>query len=510
MSPEELARALQAFLSESPRAVVTEDDEPIFDFAHARYSISSDRGKCVLHLWSGERNIVRRVLEAESKDGALRLKVQRFGQSKPSEIEICRDPDRRTPSARRAARAAYQRLLRSVLERSFPDWTLDKLTSAADLEKSFGPVYCRGFLRRGRSAFAVFGVNAGELQPSIDSALTFALLWLQAAREKEAGRGVVEGLRLILPAGCSAIVRERMAHLDRSAAKFELYELNERDRTLTPLDAADRGNIATRLARNPDVAAAHERFAAEIARVRGLAPDCEVAILSPTELAFRLHGLEFARTRIAATPGALRNQHELVFGPPPSEIPVTDDNAAEFAEFARMLALTRHARGDHSNPLWRMHPERWLESLVVRDVTRLDARLDPAFVYSQVPAFSASDRAMIDVLTCTREGRLAVLELKADEDIHLPLQGLDYWARVVWHQQRGEFQRFGYFAGRELSPEPPLLLLVAPSLRVHPQTDTLLRYLCPDIDCELIGVDENWRHELRVVFRKRKARGQTA
>jgi hypothetical protein len=31
---------------------------------------------------------------------------------------------------------------------------------------------------------------------------------------------------------------------------------------------------------------------------------------------------------------------------------------------------------------------------------------------------------MIDVLTVTRGGRLAVLELKADEDIHVPLQGL--------------------------------------------------------------------------------------
>jgi hypothetical protein len=510
MSPDELARTLQSFLSESPRALLLEDDEPIFDFTHARYSISSDRGKCVLHLWSDERNVVRRVLDAETKNGALRMKVQRFGQAKPSELEICRDPDRRSPSARRAGRAAYQRLLRAVLERAFPDWTLDKLTSAADLEKSFGPVYCRGLLRRGRSAVAVLGVNAGELQPGIDSALTFALLWLQAAREKEAARIVVEGLRLIVPAGRAAIVRERMAHLDRSAAKFELYELDERDRALTLLDTADRGNIATRLARNPDVAAAHERFAAEIARVRNLAPDCEVAVLAPTELAFRLHGLEFARARIAAAPGALRNQHELVFGPLPSEIPVSDDNAKEFAQFARMLALTRRASGDHANPLFRMHPERWLESLVVRDVARLDARLDPTFVYSQVPAFSASDRAMIDVLTCTRDGRLAVLELKADEDIHLPLQGLDYWARVVWHQQRCEFQRFGYFPGRELSSEPPLLLLVAPALRVHPQTDTLLRYLAPEIDCELIGVDENWRQELRVVFRKRTSKGQTA
>ena len=118
--------------------------------------------------------------------------------------------------------------------------------------------------------------------------------------------------------------------------------------------------------------------------------------------------------------------------------------------------------------LWRLHPERWLESLVVRNVGAIDERLDPACLYSQVPAFSASDRAMIDVLTVTREGRLAVVELKADEDIHLPLQGLDYWSRVGWHQARGEFQRFEYFPGRELSASQPLLFLVAPALHVHP------------------------------------------
>lgn len=89
---------------------------------------------------------------------------------------------------------------------------------------------------------------------------------------------------------------------------------------------------------------------------------------------------------------------------------------------------------------------------------------------------------MIDVLAATREHRLAVIELKADEDIHLPLQGLDYWARVSWHQQRGEFTKFGYFPGRELSAESPLLLLVAPALHIHPATDTLLRYLSPAID----------------------------
>ena len=37
---------------------------------------------------------------------------------------------------------------------------------------------------------------------------------------------------------------------------------------------------------------------------------------------------------------------------------------------------------------------------------------------------------MLDLLTVTRGGRLAILELKVDEDLHFPLQGLDYWIRV--------------------------------------------------------------------------------
>ena len=152
-----------------------------------------------------------------------------------------------------------------------------------------------------------------------------------------------------------------------------------------------------------------------------------------------------------------------------------------------------------------MHPERWLESLVKTDVSVIDERLETESVYSQVPAFSAADRAMIDVLTLTRDGRLAVVELKADEDIHLPLQGLDYWARVQWHHERGEFLKFGYFGGRELSPLPPLLFLVAPALRVHPATDTILRYISPEIEWAFAGIDERWREGVKVIFRKHPA-----
>ncbi len=89
----------------------------------------------------------------------------------------------------------------------------------------------------------------------------------------------------------------------------------------------------------------------------------------------------------------------------------------------------------------------------------------------------------------------------------MPLQGLDYWARVAWHHERDEFQRFGYFDGRELSSEKPLLFLVAPALHVHPTTDVLLRYISPEIEWEFAGIDERWREGVKVIFRKRVEMG---
>ncbi|HXZ39776.1 MAG TPA: hypothetical protein VEG68_03480, partial [Terriglobales bacterium] len=509
MNPESLVRSLQDFLTSACDAVIIEDGGVIFDLAQSKYSISGEHNKCLLHVWSAERNVVRRIIEAEVKNETLRLSVQRLGQSKPTKLEICRERDRRTPTAKRAARLAYQRMLQRVLQRRFPACKADPLSSSMDLERSFGPTYARGLLRQGQSGFAVLGVNAQETQASIDAALTFGILWLDTCRENQAGRLVIEGLKLFLPAGKSTLNRERMAHLNGEAAKWQLYEFEERDDDLKEIDVSDRGNVDTRLVHATDEAATLERFAAAIAQVRDLMTEVEIAILSPAEIAFRCHGLEFARARLTHEPGSFRSTTEIIFGLGAEETVLTESNLARFAQLVRSIGEVRHAQGPHDHALWRLHPERWLESLAVQDVSRLDERLDTTRLYSQVPAFSASDRAMIDVLCTTREGRLAVVELKADEDIHLPLQGVDYWSRVAWHHARGEFQRFGYFPGQELSREKPLLLLVAPAFHVHPATDTLLRYVSPEIAWELVGIDERWREGVRVVFRKRSTQRLT-
>jgi hypothetical protein len=492
MTPESLGKALADFLDGSRAAVVVEDGAVAFDLAAAKYSISGEYNKCLLHLWSNERNFVRRVLDAEVKGTTLRLQVQRMGQNRPTRLDICRDRDQRSPAARRAARIAYEPKLRRALERNFPSWNIVRLTTAMDLERSFGPAYVRGWMRQGQRALAI-----------VDAALTCGILWLDACRLSEQERRLVEGLVLVVPKGSAALTQQRIAHLDPAAAKWHLYEFDQREDALAEVETSDRGNLATRLVRAVDEKLALERFAASIARIRGILPQAEVAALSPAQISFRRCGLEFAQARVAHDPRSFQLGEEIVFGVGAEERVLDERNEADFSNLVRLAAAVRHKDGPKNHPLWRMHPERWLESIAGGNIAELDGRLRTDCLYRQMPAFSAADRAMIDVLAMTHSNRLAVIELKADEDIHLPLQGLDYWARVAWHQSREEFARYGYFSGQEISPEKPLLMLVAPALHVHPATDTILRYLSAEIEWELLGIDERWREKIRVVFRKR-------
>lgn len=51
MNLEQLTRELEEFLAGSTDAVVLEDGAVMFDLREARYSLSEQHGKCLLHLW---------------------------------------------------------------------------------------------------------------------------------------------------------------------------------------------------------------------------------------------------------------------------------------------------------------------------------------------------------------------------------------------------------------------------------------------------------------------------
>src|SRR5580658_1311637 len=105
----------------------------------AHYSISSEHGRCVLHLWSEERNMVRTVVGLEARKETLRIRVRRLGTQRPQSIEVVRDHDLRTPATRTLSRTRYLQLLERLVNRHFNEYKLEGLRSAMDLEHSFGP-----------------------------------------------------------------------------------------------------------------------------------------------------------------------------------------------------------------------------------------------------------------------------------------------------------------------------------------------------------------------------------
>ncbi|MGI4755918.1 MAG: hypothetical protein ACRYGF_03615 [Janthinobacterium lividum] len=520
--PADIARGIEDFLAEHNAAVLFEEGRPLFDMQETRYSLSQDHGRCTLHLWNEERNLVRRVISATPRKGSLRLATTRFGQTKPAMLELVAQADRRTPTARDTTRRRYAATLERALQRAFPDWTGDNFHTAMDLEQSFGPAYARGVLHRGQDAWAVVGVNAEESPAIIDGLLTVGILWLHLCRERAGGKRLFRGLRLVLPKGSAATTLARLAWMRTDAAQWELYELDESTDELVERDASDTGNLVTKLLHAPDPELAKERFGSAVQQAMALVPTAmqahvEQRLRSSTELALLLHGLEFARIRQGASANSFARTTEITFGAGAQETPLEPANEPMLRDFVQRLFERRHAGGSQKDPLFRMHPEAWLESSLRANIGPLTdgqgslAQFNTDHVYAQVPAFQASDRGMLDLLTVTHDGRLAVLELKADEDMHFALQGLDYWLRVRWHHTQtidpatglGTFQRHGYFPGLRLSQEPPRLYLVAPSLRIHPATQTVLRYFKPEVEWTLLGVGERWREQMKVVTRLR-------
>lgn len=489
-----LEQALEQLTASGP-VEVHEDGEWLAALDGFRSEVRRQGKQTLIHLWSSEGNLVRRIVRvAACKPSHIQLEVQRFGRAKPARLEFLGSENKR-PAAR-ITREQFRARFGKMLAEQFPDARVESLTTAADLKRSFSPLYARGVISQGRTAWAVMGVAPSEGAAALEDMLAFGLLWLDWTRS-HAERRTLEGLRLFLPEAHSRITLER-SHALRAAVGLEVYEYSERDRCVRKMESSSHGNVESWLTPRREVEMTLGAAQGAIDRVRGFLPEesdsIEVSVpLATREVSFRFRGLEFARW----------DRGEVLFGIGDKRESLGNANSGKLKVLLRELALKRSPLTTNTHePLYRAAPERWLESVVRADPTRLDAQLDPRYFYSQVPALAAGDRGVIDLLGVTRQGRLVVIELKASEDLQLPLQAVDYWLRVWRHLVEGNFQGFGYFPGIEFRNEAPLVWLVAPSLRFHPANEVIVRYLTPEMQISRIGLSENWRRGVRVVFRQ--------
>jgi hypothetical protein len=478
--------AIQRFLAGSKSPALLEPGEAQIRLTADSYDIALTGGRLTIQAWDRERTILRRITRVlADRPGELNLEIERFG-GRTGTLKLLDTSRPRTQVAtRRGQRLHYRESIRRSLARQYPGWKVADLSTEADLEHSLSPAYARALIQKGSTGIAAIGAGPDSLDP--DGALTFGLIWFDYVKSRERKLRIDE-LAVFLPEGAERTTCLRTRYLNELGVLVSIFVCGEGCEQ--KVDGTASGNLDTQLATYTSQFSTTESVSDSA--IRGILqnPGAEAIECGDGSLSLRIRGYEFAR----------RKNGELWFGLE-TKHPATTSNFEEIEALARHLSAMRVPAGERRSPLFAAHAELWLESQVRRSLTTIDASLLGEPVYGQVPAFAGGDRGVIDLLACDAHGRLAVLELKASADVHLPLQALDYWMRVKWHAERGEFARHGYFTGIQLRMEAPRLLLVAPALDFHPSTETILKYFCPAIDVQRIGVGLNWRSDLQAAFR---------
>jgi hypothetical protein len=496
-SLHKLRDEIELFIKSLRHPEVVENEVELFDLSASHWRLSVEFGKLIFAAWNAARSVSRRVEDIAYRDGErLGVFARKPGGREITTMEF-RELDRAIVSGKAPARASFQKQLLAMLSREYPGYRFERVSHRSDREHSFSAWYTRGVARLGRTAWAFLGLGESESPAAADTALAFGLIWLDWLRSRS-DRVVYPGLKLIFPPQAAGTSAHRAACLNHRTVQVEILEWSLREERPSVIDWRDYGNVETRLAPCRLAADLVERHRGLLSRLLGerLAKVDVVADPLAAALSIRVLGLEVARVEGLLSP-------RITFGLPGNTRRLEEGKHAELRQLLETTLSVRCAASPNSSSdLYRLQSERWLESMVVRDVTKLDPALMPTCIYPQVPAFSGMDRGVIDILLATRSDRLAVLELKVQEDINLPLQGLDYWLRVKWLQERGQFQRFGYFPGIELADAAPLVYLVSPAFRFHSTTGRMLRYLNPAIRITQVGINDGWRRDIKILFRR--------
>ena len=269
---------------------------------------------------------------------------------------------------------------------------------------------------------------------------------------------------------------------------------------LTEVICPDKQQLwKAKLARFPPVAPV--TLSTRAAAIVAEAPDAIDVVNARHGETLRYFGLPFARVR------SLFGNEKVWFGINRAHRRLLDQSTSD--EWQNLLHDLREHRSasatDHHHAFYRAAPEAWLESLLRRDITKLDPGLIIAPLHAQFRTARGAKLGIrpIDLLALRQDGRLVVIELKVSEDREHVLQGADYWRRVEAHRRRGHIARAKLFGERKIRDESPLVYLVAPTLRVHPSFQTLAQCISNDIEIYRFDINEDWRAGVRVMRRRR-------
>ena len=404
-----------------------------------------------------------------------------------------------TATIRAARQARCYRLaeLACALE---PETRIERASLSPGARRGQPGRYARIILRRKRQRIAVAASVVPTGVGAVDAFLSAALLWFQRTSER-IRPPYIDQLWLIVSKGILNSTIHRVSLLrDGLRQIIKLFVVDDALSLLEPKDCPDRRELwKKRTQRFPPVPPAS--MTPQTMAIVDQAPEAIDVVHARHGETLRYFGLPFARIR------SLMGVERVWFGIEGSHRGMLDDASVD--DWMNLLNDLREHRSavalDHRHALYRSAAEAWLESLLRKDITKLDPGLIIAPLHAQFRTARGGKLGIrpIDMLALRQDGRLAVIELKVSEDREHVLQGADYWRRVEAHRRRGHISKAKLFGDRKIRDESPLVYLVAPTLRVYPSFSTLARCIASDIEIYRFDINEDWRSGVRVMRRMR-------
>lgn len=436
--------------------------------------------------WAGEKLL----LEAARRAGAERPLIEIIPRASAKSL---------------AATVKSARLLRceqlAQLARSFRTGTkIEKASLSPGIKRGQPGKYERIILRQKHQRLAVTGSVASSNPAETDAFLASALLWFTRASERSRPP-YIQQLWLIVEHSMIKSLMTRIVLLrERVREAIVVCEINETGTELVQVALPSRSELwRKRLPRFPPTQPAAASDLA--ATISAEAPEAIDIVHARHGQTLRYFGMPFARVR------RVFSIERVWFGIEGTQRRLLEEKT--FHSYAELMNDLREHRSasarDHRHALYRNAAEAWLESILRRDITKLDPGLIIAPLYAQFRLSRGGRLGVrpIDMLALRQDGRLVVIELKVSEDREHVLQGAEYWQRVEAHRRRGHIARAKLFGERKISNASPLVYLVAPTLRVHPAFQTLARLIANDIEIYRFDINEDWRSGVRVMRRLR-------
>ena len=458
-------------------------------------------GRLVLSCWMGKGSRSWRVLAWQWNGEMLLLQASRKMGAERQVIELVPRASAQAVAATiRAARQIRCDKLAQLACAFVADTRIERCALSPGTRPGQPGPYARIILRRKQTRIAVSGPVVASNPATIDAFMSAALLWFKRTADR-IKPPYIEELWLVVAEELLKPLLYRIALLRESLRNtIRVFTVGDDLASLKRAECLERRDLwRKKLAQFPPVAAAE--ISAQITAIVDVAPEAIDVIHARHGQTLRYFGLPFARVR------SLLGVERIWFGLDAARRRLLDESTQR--DWENLLCDLREYRSataaDHRHAFYRSAAEAWLESLLRRDITRLDPGLIIAPLHAQFRTARGGKLGIrpIDLLALRQDGRLVVIELKVYEDREHVLQGADYWRRVEAHRRRGHIERAKLFGDLRIKDEAPLVYLVAPTLRVHPSFATLACCIASDVEIYRFDINEDWRSGVRVMRRMR-------